>query len=72
MSWWMSFINLEPEAFPLEVFGYPEDSDDQIIYHHVLTSIDDGSFVPRLPQQRMRMKVFLATGEVLIGSEGER
>lgn len=71
MSAWIDLSMFSNNAFPAEVFGYPEDSteDDEIIYHVVLISPDDGKEVPPLPKQRMRMKILLADGRVVIGDE---
>jgi hypothetical protein len=68
---WIDLSALGESAFPVEVFGYPEDSTDdtEIVYHVVLVTPGDGREVPPLPKQRMRMKILLADGQILVGNE---
>lgn len=73
MTSWLDLSMLPSSAFPAEVFGYPAESteDDEIIYHVVIRTLADGKQVPPLPKRRMRMKILLADGRVLVGDERE-
>jgi hypothetical protein len=67
---WVSLHNLPHTAFPIEVFGYPEESlpDPDPIFHVVISS-PEVTDLPQLPRQRMRIKLVLADGSVLHGTE---
>lgn len=69
---WLSFANLDDSSFPIEIFAYPETPEDstEILWYVCLNNKQDEIHVP-LPASRLRLKVVLADGQVLLGSENE-
>lgn len=66
----ISLLSLPATAFPIEVFGYPEDSpgDYDPIFHAVVSDPEVVAPFP-IPSQRMRMKLVLADGTIMQGTE---
>lgn len=71
---WMSLLNLGSEKFPIEVFGYPEESpaDAVPIWYQLITSPEATALPKPMPKQRMRMKIVCADGAILDGEERHR
>lgn len=67
---WISLLNLPATVFPIEVFGYPEESPGNYdpIFHAVVSDPEVAA-ASLIPSQRMRLKLVLADGTVMQGTE---
>lgn len=68
---WLKLLELPENAFPAEVFAYPEEQreDRYPIWYALITSPDQEFVATPLPSRPIRLKIVCANGTILRGDE---